>query len=85
METCFTLSPEALQKFYKLPALPIEMYEQWIDFCVDHRICVMLCEWPNFKADMERLVARQLDRGGSAFCLANAWFEEGPPEARRQA
>ncbi len=60
------------------------MYEQWIDFCVDHRISVMLCEWPNFKADMERLVARQLDRGGSAFCLANAWFEQGPPEARRK-
>jgi hypothetical protein len=84
LETCFVLRPEELQKFYKLPAVPIEMYEQWIDFCVDHRISVMLCEWPNFKADMERLVARQLDRGGSTFCLGNAWFEQGPPEARRK-
>ena len=84
LETCFLLRPEELQKFYKLPVMPIEMYEQWIDFCVDHRLSLMLCEWPNFKADMERLVARQLDRGGSAFCLANAWFEQGPAEARRR-
>ena len=34
--------------------------------------------------DMERLVARQLDRGGSAFCLANAWFQQGSVEARRK-
>ena len=85
LETCFLLRPDEMQKFYKLPAVPIEMYEQWIDFCVDHRISLMLCEWPNFKTDMERLVARQLDRGGSAFCLANAWFQQGPPEARREA
>jgi hypothetical protein len=84
LETCFLLRPEELQKFYKLPAVPIEMYEQWIDFCVDHRISLMLCEWPNFKTDMERLVTRQLDRGGSTFCLANAWSEQGPPEARRK-
>ncbi len=84
LESCFLLRPEELQKFYKLPAVPIEMYEQWIDFCVDHRISLMLCEWPNFKTDMERLVARQLDRGGSAFCLANAWFQQGPPEARQK-
>jgi hypothetical protein len=84
LETCFLLRPEDLQKFYKLSSVPIEMYEQWIDFCVDHRISVMLCEWPNFKADMERLVERQLGHGGSAFCLANAWFEQGPPEARRK-
>ena len=84
LESCFLLRPEELQKFYKLPAVPIEMYEQWIDFCVDHRISLMLCEWPNFKTDMERLVARQLDRGGSAFCLANAWFQQGPPEARHK-
>ena len=85
LETCFLLRPEELQKFYKLPAVPIEMYEQWIDFCVDHRISLMLCEWPNFKADMERLVARQLDRGGSAFCLANAWFRAGPARGPPQA
>jgi hypothetical protein len=84
LETCFLLRPEEMQKFYKLPAVPIEMYEQWIDFCIEHRISVMLCEWPGFQTDMERLVARQLDRGGSAFCLANAWFEQGPPEARRK-
>jgi uncharacterized protein (TIGR03790 family) len=84
LETCFLLRPEELQKFYKLPAVPIEMYEQWLDFCLDHRISLMLCEWPGFNTDMERLVARQLDRGGSAFCLANAWFEHGPPEARRK-
>jgi len=84
LETCFLLRPEELQKFYKLATVPIEMYEQWIDFCVDHRISLMLCEWPSFRADMERLVARQLDRGGSAFCLANAWFEQGPPEVRRK-
>jgi hypothetical protein len=84
LETCFLLRPEELQKFYKLPAVPIEMYEQWIDFCIDHRISVMLCEWPGFNTDMERLVARQLDRGGSTFCLANAWFEQGPSEARRK-
>ncbi len=84
METCFLLRPEELQKFYKLPAVPIEMYEQWMDFCVDHRISLLLCEWPDFKTDMERLVARQLDRGGSAFCLANAWFQQGPPEARHK-
>ena len=84
LETCFILRPEDLQKFYKLPAVPIEMYEQWIDFCLAHRISVMLCEWPGFQKDMERLVARQLDGGGSAFCLANAWFEQGAAEARRK-
>ncbi|MCY2993102.1 MAG: DUF6067 family protein, partial [Planctomycetota bacterium] len=60
LESCFLLRPEELQKFYKLAAVPIEMYEQWIDFCVDHRLSLMLCEWPNFKTDMERLVDRQL-------------------------
>jgi len=84
LESCFLLRPEELQKFYKLPAVPIEMYEQWIDFCLEHRLSLMLCEWPGFPADMERLVARQLDGGGSAFCLANAWFQQGPPEARRK-
>ena len=84
LETCFLLRPDELKNFYRLPAVPIEMYEQWIDFCLDHRISVMLCEWPGFKTDMERLVARQLDRGGSAFCLANAWFQQGPAEVRRK-
>ena len=84
LESCFLLRPEEMQKFYKLPAVPLEMYEQWIDFCLEHRISVMLCEWPNFKADMERLVARQLDGGGSAFCLSNAWFQQGDPASRRK-
>jgi hypothetical protein len=84
LETCFLLRPEEMQKFYKLPAVPIEMYEQWIDFCLEHRISLMLCEWPGFQTDMERLVERQLRGGGSAFCLANAWFQQGSPEARRK-
>lgn len=84
LETCFLLWPTDLQKFYKLDRVPIEMYEQWIDFCVDHRLCASLYEWPNFKVDMERLVARQLDRGGATFGLACAWFQKGEPEARRK-
>ena len=44
LETCFPLRPDELQNFYRLPAVPIDMYEQWIDFCLDHRISVMLCE-----------------------------------------
>jgi hypothetical protein len=44
LESCFLLRPEELQKFYKLPAVPFEMYEQWIDFCVDHRLSLLLCE-----------------------------------------
>ena len=74
--TCFPLRPEDLQKFYRLPAVPIELYEQWIDFCVDHRLSALLCDWPNFRNDMERLVSRQLDRGGACFCLGNAWFTQ---------
>ena len=81
-------APEELQQFYKLKKLPIEMYEQWIDFCLAHRISVNLCDWPDFNRDMERLVARQLDGGGFAFCLGYAWFTagqaRGPPKAQRR-
>jgi len=84
LETCFLLRPDEMQKFYKLPKLPIEMYEQWIDFCLEHRISVTLNDWPDFDKDMERLVARQLGRGGACFCLAYAWFTQGQPEARRK-
>ena len=84
LETCFLLRPDQLKKFYKLPKVPIEMYERWIDFCLDHRISLTLNDWPNYAKDMERLVARQLGRGGAAFCLAGAWFQKGSPEARRK-
>jgi hypothetical protein len=84
LETCFLLRPEELRKFYKLPKVPIEMYEQWIDFCLDHRIAITLCDWPDYRTDMERLASRQLDRGGSAFCLGVAWFQQGTPEARQK-
>lgn len=84
LETCFLLRPDNFQRFYRLPKVPIEMFEEWVDFCLDHRISVTLCDWPDFKKDVERLVARQLDRGGSAFCLANAWFQKGAPETRRK-
>ena len=84
LETCFPLRPGEFQQFYKLKKLPIEMYEEWIDFCLSHRISVNLCDWPDFNRDMERLVARQLDGGGSAFCLAYAWFTQGKPEDRQK-
>jgi len=84
LETCFPLRPDQLKRFYKLPEVPIETYERWIDFCLDHRISINLCDWPRFDADLERLVSRQLDRGGSAFCIGYAWFSQGEPEARRQ-
>ena len=84
LATCFVMRPNQLQRFYKLPKVPLEMYEQWIDFCLDHRIGITLSDWPDFNADLERLVSRQLDRGGSAFCLANAWFSQGEPEARKK-
>jgi hypothetical protein len=84
LESCFLLRPEDMQRFYKLPRVPIEMYEEWIDFCVDHRLSLTLNDWPDYKTDMERLVARQLDRGGSAFCLAYAWFVQGKPEDRKK-
>ncbi len=84
LQTCFLMRPDQLKRFYKLPEVPIEMYERWIDFCLEHRISVTLNDWPNFQEDMERLVARQLDRGGSAFCLANAWCQQGDPEARKK-
>jgi len=84
LETSFPLYVDALQKFYKLPKLPIETYEKWIDFLMDRRISIRLSDWPNYAADVERLAARQLDRGGSAFCLGDAWFQQGPAEARRK-
>ena len=84
LETCFLLRPGELRKFYKLKEVPIEMFERWVDLCLDHRISVTLNDWPNYAADMERLVARQLGRGGSAFCVAVAWFRKDGPEARRQ-
>jgi len=84
LETCFLLRPDELKRFYKLAKVPIELFEQWIDFCLDHRISLTLCDWPDFKTDMERLVARQLDRGGSAFCLGVGWFQKGKPEDRRK-
>lgn len=84
LQTCFLMRPDQLQRFYKLPKVPIEMYQQWIDFCLDRRISITLSDWPDFNTDMERLVSRQLGRGGSAFCLANAWFNQGEPEARKK-
>jgi len=84
LETCFLLRPDEMKRFYRLDNVPIEMYEEWIDFCVDRRISLTLNDWPAFDRDMERLVARQLDRGGSAFCLATAWFQQGAAEARQK-
>ena len=84
METCFPVRPKNLQRFYKLPHVPIELYEKWLDFCLDHRISANLCDWGQFDEDMERLVERQLGRGGSAFCLAYAWFSKGKPKARQE-
>ena len=84
LETCFLLRPGNLRRFYKVPRVPLEAYERWIDACLDHRISVTLSDWPRYDQDLERLVARQLGRGGSAFCLGNAWFIQGTPEARRK-
>jgi len=84
LETCLPLRPNQLQQFYRLPKVPVELYEKWIDFCLDHRISVNLCDWTDFSRDMERLVERQLGRGGSAFSLAYAWFNQGEADARRQ-
>lgn len=84
LQTCLLMRPDQLQRFYKVSKVPIEMYEQWIDFCLDHRISITLSDWPDFGTDMERLVSRQLQRGGSAFCLANAWFNQGEPETRKK-
>jgi len=82
LETCFLLRPDEFRQFYKLPAVPIEMFEAWMDLCLDHRISLTLNDWPQWDKDMERLVERQLGRGGSAFCLAYAWFQQGKPEDR---
>jgi len=84
LETCFPLRPGNLQSFYKLPEVPIELYEQWMDFCLDHRISINLCDWGNYEADLERLAQRQLGRGGSCFCLGYANFTTGEPEQRRE-
>ena len=85
LETCFLLRPDNLRRFYKLSEVPIETYERWIDFCVDHRLSLTLNDWPRYDKDMERLVSRQLDRGGSAFCLACSWFsKDESAEARRK-
>lgn len=84
LETSFPLRPDELQRFYRLKQVPLELYERWVDFSLDYRISSNLCDWPNFSTDMERLVARQLDRGGSAFCLGYAWFTQGPPEQRQK-
>ena len=84
VETCFPLYVDSLRTFYKLPSVPMEMYEEWIDFCMEHRICALLCDWPQFANDLERLGARQLDHGGASFCLGNAGFHQGQPEERRK-
>ena len=84
LETCFLLRPDNLTRFYKLPRVPIELYERWIDFCVDHRISLTLNDWPQWDKDMERLVERQLSRGGACFCLSGAWFQKGKPEDRQK-
>jgi len=85
LETCFLLRPDNLRRFYKLSEVPIEMYERWIDFCVDHRLSLTLNDWPRYDKDMERLVWRQLERGGSGFCLACCWFsKDDSAEARRK-
>jgi hypothetical protein len=58
------------------------MYETWMDFCLDRRICPALYDWPQLDRDLERLVARQLERGGACFGLAYAWPKKGTPEER---
>jgi len=80
----FPLRPDNLRRFYKLDHLPIEIFEQWIDFCMENRIAVNLNDWGNYAQDFERLVARQLDAGGSAFCMAYANFSTGKPEERKK-
>jgi hypothetical protein len=84
LETCFPLRPGEFQKYYKLSKTPIEMYEAWMDFCLDYRISINVCDWPDFNKDMERLVARQLDRGGSAFCLGYSWFIKSDAPSRQK-
>ncbi|HUT34860.1 MAG TPA: glycoside hydrolase domain-containing protein [Planctomycetota bacterium] len=82
LETCFLLRPDELQRFYRLKSVPIEMYESWMDFCLDRRICPALYDWTHLERDLERLVARQLDRGGACFGIAYAWPRKGTPEER---
>jgi hypothetical protein len=84
LETCFLLRPDNLRRFYKLSQVPIETYERWIDFCADHRISLTLNDWPHYDKDMERLVSRQLRRGGAGFCLAYSWFSKDESEEVRQ-
>jgi len=82
LETCFLLRADELQRFYGLKSVPIEMYEAWMDFCLDRRISPALYDWPQLERDLERLVARQLERGGACFGLAYAWPKKGTPEER---
>ena len=84
LETCFPLRPGNLQRFYRLPRVPLEMYEQWMDFCLEHRISINLCDWTDFDRDLERLVEHQLKAGGSAFCLGYANFITGKLEERQK-
>ena len=84
LETCFLIRPDQLKRFYKLDEVPVETYEAWIDFCLEHRISITLNDWTHFERDLERLVGRQLGRGGSAFCLDYAWFSRGKPEERQK-
>ncbi|HPD14634.1 MAG TPA: DUF6067 family protein [Planctomycetota bacterium] len=84
LETCFLLRPDELQRFYRLKDVPVEMYEAWMDFCLDRRICPALYDWSHLERDLERLVARQLERGGACFGLAYAWPKQGTPEERRK-
>jgi len=82
LETCFLLRADELARFYRLKSVPIEMFEAWMDFCLDRRICPALYDWPHLERDFERLVARQLDRGGACFGIAYAWPRKGTPEER---
>ena len=84
LETCFLVRPGEIKKFYKLPKVPIEVFERWVDLCLDHRISATLNDWPSYAADMERLAGRQLGRGGGAFCLGVAWFRKDAPDAERR-
>lgn len=84
LETCFLLRPDELARFYGLKSVPIEMFDAWMDFCLDRRISLTLYDWPQYDKDMERLAARQLGRGGACFCLGYVWFRKGTPEERKK-
>jgi hypothetical protein len=59
LDTCFPLRPDDLQKFYRLKEVPLEMFERWVDFCNERRVCPALSDWHRYSTDMERLAARQ--------------------------